>query len=81
MNKMLFNEIISLDNDNSYMYHRETDPKKIAQCPAIANEVFDALEWMEHYTKTPYPFAKYDFIVLPGFQFGGMRHNVSKGLK
>ena len=46
------------------MYHRETDPKKIAQCPAIANEVFDALEWMEHYTKTPYPFAKYDFIVL-----------------
>ena len=56
------------------MYHRETDPKKIAQCPAIANEVFDALEWMEHYTKTPYPFAKYDFIVLPGFQFGGMEH-------
>ena len=56
------------------MFHRETDPKKIAQCPDIANEVFDALEWMEHYTDAPYPFAKYDFIVLPGFQFGGMEH-------
>ena len=22
----------------------------------------------------PYPFAKYDFVVLPGFQFGGMEH-------
>jgi len=56
------------------MFHRETDSKKITQCPDIANEVFDALEWMEHYTNTPYPFAKYDFIILPGFQFGGMEH-------
>lgn len=56
------------------LYHRETDPKKVAQCPDIAKEVFDALEWMEEYTTIPYPFAKYDLIILPGFQFGGMEH-------
>lgn len=56
------------------LYHRETDPKKIAQCPEIADEVFDALEWLEAYTAIPYPFAKYDLIILPGFQYGGMEH-------
>lgn len=56
------------------LYHRETDPKKIAQCPEIAGEVFDALEWLESYTAIPYPFAKYDLIILPGFQYGGMEH-------
>lgn len=56
------------------IYHRETDPKRVAQCPAIADEVFDALEWQERYTGVPYPFAKYDLIILPGFQFGGMEH-------
>lgn len=56
------------------IYHRETDPKKIAQCPDIATEVFDALEWQEAYTGVPYPFAKYDLIILPGFQYGGMEH-------
>lgn len=29
---------------------------------------------MEEYTGIPYPFAKYDFVILPGFQYGGMEH-------
>ena len=33
-----------------------------------------SLEWLEEYTGVPYPFAKYDFIILPGFQYGGMEH-------
>lgn len=56
------------------IYHRESDPRKVAQCPDIAAEVFDALEWQEAFTGIPYPFAKYDLIILPGFQFGGMEH-------
>lgn len=56
------------------VYHRETDPKKVGQCNDIAGEVLDALEWMEAYTGIPYPFAKYDLIILPGFQYGGMEH-------
>jgi len=32
------------------------------------------LEWQEAFTGIAYPFSKYDFVVLPGFQFGGMEH-------
>lgn len=56
------------------IYHRETDPQRIAQLSLIAGQVFRALNWMENYTGIPYPFAKYDLIILPGFQFGGMEH-------
>ena len=57
-----------------HIYHRETDSKKAAQCSDIANEVFHSLNWLEEYTGIPYPFAKYDLIILPGFQYGGMEH-------
>lgn len=67
-------ETYNRDGRDISIYHRETDPKKMAQCPAIASEVFDALAWLEEYTAVPYPFAKYDLIILPGFQFGGMEH-------
>ena len=70
----LTRETYSRDGRNISIYHRETDPKKVAQCPDIASEVFDALEWQEEYTQIPYPFAKYDLIIMPGFQFGGMEH-------
>ena len=55
-------------------YHRETDPHRIAQLPTIFNQVAMSLAWLEEYTGVPYPFAKYDFIILPGFQYGGMEH-------
>lgn len=56
------------------IYHRETDPAKAAQCSAIAEEVFDALAWQADFTGVDYPFMKYDLIILPGFQYGGMEH-------
>lgn len=55
-------------------YHRATDPAQAAQIPDIAKEVRFAIDWLEDYTGMPYPFAKYDFVLLPGFQFGGMEH-------
>lgn len=55
-------------------YYRETDPAKIAQFPQIFKELETALEYLEDYTGIPMPFSKYDFVVVPGFQFGGMEH-------
>lgn len=55
-------------------YHRETDPKRIAQLSDIFKQVMFSLHWMEEYTGIPYPFKKYDLVILPGFQFGGMEH-------
>lgn len=56
------------------MYHRETDPEKIAQGDEIISLVFDSMEWLEDYTGIGYPFDKYDFVVIPDFQYGGMEH-------
>ena len=67
-------ETFARDGRTIAIYHRETEPKRVAQCADIANEVFDALVWMEDYTQIAYPFAKYDLIILPGFQYGGMEH-------
>ncbi len=57
------------------MLHRETDAAKVEQNKAA---VFDlhasALEWLERYTGIPYPWGKFDFLLVPSFQFGGMEH-------
>ncbi len=55
-------------------YYRETDPKRVAQLDTIFKQVASSLDWLEHYTDIAYPFAKYDIVILPGFQYGGMEH-------
>ena len=55
-------------------HYRETDPKRLAQLDTIFAQVVASLEWLEEYTGIDYPFAKYDLIMLPGFQYGGMEH-------
>ena len=54
--------------------YRETDSLKVAQLPIVMDQAALSLRWMEEYTGIPYPFEKYAFVVLPGYQFGGMEH-------
>jgi aminopeptidase N len=58
-----------------HMYHRETDSAKVER---NRDAIFDlhakALAWLEDYTQIPYPFDKFDFVLIPAFQFGGMEH-------
>ena len=56
------------------IFYRETDPAKLAQLPEIYRQIDYALDWMEDYTGIPMPFPKYDCVIVPGFQFGGMEH-------
>jgi aminopeptidase N len=57
------------------MYHRETDPKKLDNnTDEIFRLLFQSLDWLEDYTDIPYPFAKYDIVLIPSFQYGGMEH-------
>ena len=57
------------------MFHRETDAAKVAR---NRDAIFDlharALAWLEEYTAIPYAFGKFDFVLIPSFQFGGMEH-------
>ena len=57
------------------MFHREPDAAKVAR---NRDALFDlharALAWLEDYTAIPYAFGKFDFVLIPSFQFGGMEH-------
>ena len=57
------------------MLHRETDAAKVDR---NRDAIFDlhagALAWLERYTGIPYPFGKFEFLLVPSFQFGGMEH-------
>lgn len=55
-------------------YYRETDSARIAQLPEIMHQVVFSMRWQEEFTGMKYPFPKYDLVILPGFQFGGMEH-------
>jgi aminopeptidase N len=57
------------------MFHRETDAAKVAR---NRDAIFDlhaaSLAWLERYTAIGYPLGKFDFLLVPSFQFGGMEH-------
>ena len=68
-------ETAERDGRTYRMFHRETDEEKVER---NRDAVFDlhasALSWLEDYTAIDYPFEKFDFVLIPSFQFGGMEH-------
>jgi aminopeptidase N len=68
-------ETATRDGREFRMFHRETDAAKVAR---NRDAIFDlhaaALAWLENYTGIRYPFGKFDFVLIPSFQFGGMEH-------
>jgi len=68
-------EIAERNGRRLRMFHRETDAIKVARNRDV---IFDlhaaALSWLEQYTAIKYPFGKFDFLLVPSFQFGGMEH-------
>jgi len=57
------------------LLHRETDPEKVSRnLDDIFNLHWRAIEWLESYTGIDYPFQKFDFALIPSFQYGGMEH-------
>ena len=63
------------DGRRMAMYHRETDRERLER---NAGAIFDlhasALAWLEEYTGIAFPFEKFDFVLVPAFQYGGMEH-------
>ena len=57
------------------MLHRETDTLSVLRnAPAIFDLHLTALNWLENYTGIKMPFQKFDFALIPSFQYGGMEH-------
>ncbi|MDO4497457.1 MAG: M1 family aminopeptidase [Bacteroidales bacterium] len=67
-------QLFSEGNKTIGAFYRETDSLRIAQLPEIMHQVVFSLNWLEDFTGLKYPFPKYDLVILPGFQFGGMEH-------
>jgi len=53
---------------------RPTPRRSRANREALFDLHAAAIAWLEDYTAIPYPFDKFDFILIPSFQFGGMEH-------
>lgn len=65
----------NIDGFEMTMFHRETDTTKVQQNVAeIFQQHSDAINWLEDYTDIKYPFKKFDFALIPAFQYGGMEH-------
>ena len=68
-------DVAERDGRTLRMLHRETDAEKVAR---NRDAIFDlhavALEWLEDYTQIVYPFGKFDFVLIPPFQYSGMEH-------
>jgi aminopeptidase N len=68
-------ETAQRDGRTLRMFHRETDAAKVAR---NRDAIFDlharSLTWLEDYTDLTYPWGKFDVVLIPSFQFGGMEH-------
>ncbi|HET9208291.1 MAG TPA: M1 family aminopeptidase, partial [Burkholderiaceae bacterium] len=57
------------------MFHRESDAAKLARNRDVLFDLHaQSLEALERYTGIPYPFGKFDFVLIPAFQPGAMEH-------
>lgn len=71
-----FTAVTSQDTKRTMnMLYRETNEEKITASTASIFELHQsALDFLEDYTHYDYPFKKFDFAAIPGFQYGGMEH-------
>ena len=65
----------TIDGREMNMLHRETDEERVARNLDAIFELHGAsLSWLEEYSGIDYPFQKFDFALIPSFQYGGMEH-------
>jgi aminopeptidase N len=65
----------SVNGREMSMLHRESDAEKVARNVDAVFELHGAaLSWLEDYTSIDYPYQKFDFALIPSFQYGGMEH-------
>lgn len=65
---------IERDGKTIEILYRNPSEDRVSQLDKIFDEMFYSLKWLEDYTTISQPFQKIGFVVLPGYQFGGMEH-------
>jgi aminopeptidase N len=64
------------------LYVRKSKAKEAeAEAPAVQQMAADGIQYLSGYFAQPFPFKKYDMVLIPGFAYGGMEHAGSTFLK
>ena len=71
-----FEKVVSQETKRRMnLLYRETNQEKIEASTARIFELHQSsLDFLEDYTQFDFPFQKFDFVTIPGFQYGGMEH-------
>ena len=57
------------------LYVRKSQLKRAeAEAPHVQQLTARGMAWLSDYFQQPFPFPKYDLVLIPGFPFGGMEH-------
>jgi aminopeptidase N len=52
-----------------------------AEAPEVQQVTADGIKYLSAYFNQPFPFPKYDMVLIPGFAYGGMEHAGSTFLR
>lgn len=64
------------------LYVRKSKVKEAeAEAPAVQQMAADGIKYLGDYFAQPFPFPKYDMVLIPGFAYGGMEHAGATFLK
>ncbi|CAD0003522.1 M1 family metallopeptidase [Flavobacterium chungangense] len=70
-----FNSVMKKPGLEMTFLYRENDKGKIeSSTDTIFSLHQQSLDFLEKYTNYKFPFQKFDFASIPGFQYGGMEH-------
>ncbi|MGB2640700.1 MAG: M1 family aminopeptidase, partial [Candidatus Acidiferrum sp.] len=57
------------------LYARQSQLKKAeAEAPEVQQTAAQGIEYLSNFFAQPFPFPKYDMVLIPGFAYGGMEH-------
>ncbi len=57
------------------LFHMVDDTAKFNRnVDEVFRQTLASLDWLEDFTEHDYPFATYNLVAIPSFQFGGMEH-------
>lgn len=69
-----FEKIHSVDGLPGVYVRKSKTEAAQSEVPAVQQIAADGMQHLAAYFAQPFPFPKYDMILIPGFAFGGMEH-------
>ncbi len=69
-----FEKIAGTGGEPNLFVRRSQLARAKAEAPQVQAMAKRGIGWLEAYFQQPFPFPKYDLMLIPGFPFGGMEH-------